>query len=361
MKGETISAMDVLRIQLPMKRPLIISDSKQSGYEGVLCRLKVGSDIGWGEASPSARVSGETPRTVQRALEGMRQDIIGAEPSLTLIDLDGLRGSKDRCANTALDMALHDLVGHIKGRPVSSFFGSKNVKPDIETSVTVNIGDLDETIKEARMVRDGMGATCFKVKIGTRPNEDIERLKRLRTEFPNVAIRTDANQGYDLETATRVLDELADLDIQFVEQPLPKDAYQDMAELRDRVDVPIMADEMLLSEDDLERIISTGCADMINIKLMKVGGLVTAARMARTAGKAGLGVMVGCMIETGIAITAGTHLSLAMDEIGYTDLDGQLFLEKDIIKGGVVYRRGRNSLKAGPGLGLVVNTDRFPG
>jgi len=357
MKGETISAMDVFRIQLPMKRPLIISDSKQSGYHGVLCRLEAGGEIGWGEASPSARVSGETPETVQRALAGRMSDIIGAEPSLTLIDLDGLRGSKDRCANTALDIALHDLIGHLEGRPVSSFFGSKNVKKDIETSVTVNIGDLHQTIKEARMVRDGMGATCFKVKIGTRPDEDIERLKRLRTEFPDVRIRTDANQGYDLQTATWVLDELADLDIQFVEQPLSKDAHQEMAELRDRVDVPIMADEMLLSEDDLERIISTGCADMINIKLMKVGGMAMASHLARMAGKAGLGVMVGCMIETGIAITAGTHLSLAMDEIGYTDLDGQLFLENDIIKGGVVYRMGRNSLTPGPGLGLSV--DRF--
>jgi o-succinylbenzoate synthase len=351
-----ISSVNANIVRIPLVKPFIIASGPQTHYHGVLVKVCAGDHVGWGEAAPSKRVTGETERSVIRTLKRLAPRLKGRRPTLDLIPT--IFNAKVPSAVAALDMAIHDLVARIEDRPVRDLYLAKGQRPrsSIETSITVSVGDLETTVRHAQELVD-KGATTLKVKIGTDPGLDIERVVTLRKTFPKVKIRLDGNQGYNEDEAVKVLQALEPYDIQFIEQPVPRRATRAMARIMKRTSIPIMADEALLDHASLERIIAKGSADMINIKLMKVGGIREGHRIARTAIEAGLGIMVGCMIETRVGITAGTHLALADEGIGHTDLDGHLDLDLDITHGGARTRLGKNRIPRTPGLGLTISDE----
>jgi o-succinylbenzoate synthase len=348
-----ITSVEVHVLKVPLVKPFIISAGTQNDYHGVLVKVSAGEVHGWGEASPSKRVTGETEASVVKFVRRMAPRLKGRAPSLELIP--SIFDPRNGAATAALDMAIHDLVGKVEGKAVRDFYlpRGRPLRSSIETSITVSVGNLETTLEHAEALVE-KGATTLKVKIGTDPALDIDRIKALRRAFPKVKMRLDGNQGYDEDQATCVLRELEPEGIQFIEQPLDKRSLGAMTRLRKKVGIPIMADEALTDYKSLETIIKKGAADMINIKLMKVGGILEGIRIARRAASAGLGIMVGCMIETRVAITAGTHLVLAEDGIQYADLDGHLDLREDVVTGGVITRLGRNRIPGSPGLGLDV-------
>jgi o-succinylbenzoate synthase len=351
MKIERITALPV---SLPMRIPFVISAGRQDRYNGVIVKLECGDIVGWGEASPSERVTGENVESVIRTIESLGGRIVGEKICLDVID--EVFDPENPSASAAMDIALHDALGRIDDRPVYSYYGHD--KDEIETSITVSVGDMEDTLAEAeKLVRSG--ATTIKMKIGTDEKLDIERVAALRKKFPEIGIRLDANYGYDFDAALRVATELEKYNIQFIEQPLAADDYEGHAMLQKEVKIRLMIDEGLKSMDDLEQIIETGAGSMINIKLMKVGGIRRGSEIARRAMEARFGVMVGCMIETEVSIGAGTHLCLAEKAIQYADLDGHTFLLERFAEGGVITENGRNRVAEGPGLGLTVLDDRF--
>ncbi len=349
-----ITSVSAYVFKIPLARPFIIASGTMNNYNGVLVKVSTTGTHGWGEASPSRIFTGENVHSIVRTIKQMATRLTGRTPTLDLIKT--ISDPRNPSATASLDMAIHDLVGKLEGKSVRDFY-TLNDRPgisSIETSMTVSVGYLNTTLGQVQALVDD-GATTLKIKIGTNPALDIERVKAIRNLFPKVKIRLDANQGYTEDQAVHVLKELEPLEIQFIEQPVKRQNLTAMAHIRKKVKIPIMADESLTDFQSLENIIENGAADMINIKIMKVGGIREGLHIAHRALDAGIGIMVGCMIETRVGITAGTHLALSEKGIQYTDLDGHLDLKEDFITGGVLTHLGRNSISTKPGLDLDVN------
>lgn len=348
--------MKVYPVNIPLKTPFIISDSTQTEYSGILLELITNKGIsGWGEAAPSARVTGETPENVEKVLNNKIKPLLLSRDAEELENIMGsieetIPDQPSTCC--AVDIALHDLLGKNAQVPIKDLLGG--YRDSIPISFTVVIGSVEESIKSAQEYID-MGAKVLKVKLGVDPDEDVARLKALREAFGNeIMITGDANQGYSVNQAINTLNKIARYDIEFVEQPVAADNLEGLKEVHNNVDVPIMADECACSVDDVKRLIKLEVVDMVNIKLMKCGGLLNAAKISTLTEGAGIPCQIGCMIETGVSITAGTHLALALRNIKYADLDGHIFLENDLVFDHQITKDGINTISGRPGLGIKV-------
>ena len=314
--------------------------------------------MGWGEASPSRRVTGETPGAVEAELTRASEKLRGLNPLESAAALErAARWIRGPSALAALDIALHDLKGKYYGAPVRHLLGGQRTK--LETSVTLSIGDEEETLRRAaELVRKGF--RILKLKLGRDPEGDIARVRALRECLGGgVRLRVDANQGYTVSQALRVLRAIQRYDVEFCEQPVPAGNLRALARVRRGSPVPVMADESVRTPAELLRLIEARAADMVNLKLMKSGGLRRTLQMARICEAAGMPCQLGCMIETRLGITAATHLALADSGIIYADLDGHLELASDPCEGGVRTVRGENSVSPLPGLGVRIAAPRF--
>jgi L-alanine-DL-glutamate epimerase-like enolase superfamily enzyme len=349
-----ISRCDVWRVKIPLVKPFVIATATMNFYEGVLLRLKSSDGLeGWGESAPSPAVTQETPPMVERQLKAASPKLLSLDPLETSASLEiASRWVRGPAALAAVDIALHDLKCRHYSIPLCRLLGG--FRKSIATSVTVSIRDEDETLRQAEeLVKKGF--EILKIKIGTDPESDIARLRRLRGCLGSrPRIRVDANQGYSVSDALRVLRGIYGCDVEFCEQPVPKDDLRALARVRRSSPVPIMADESVRSPSDLLKIIQLKAADMVNLKLMKSGGLRGAQQLARIAEAAGMPCQMGCMIETRLGITAATHLALAEGNIRFADLDGHLELASDPSSGGVRTSDGENRVRKGPGLGISV-------
>ena len=344
----------VHRVKIPLVKPFVIATATMDHYDGVLLHLEGSGGIeGWGESAPSVIVTGETPASVEKELRLASRKILSLDPLETGASLakasEWLRGP---AALAALDIALHDLKCRHYSIPLHHLLGGH--RKHVETSVTISIRDEEETQRQAEtLVKKGF--RTLKIKIGTDPERDVARVRRLRAWLGgNVKLRLDANQGYSVSSALRVLRELYGSDIEFCEQPVPMEDLRALAKVRARSPVPIMADEAVRGPADILKIIQLKAADMVNLKLMKSGGIRGAQQLARMAEAAGMPCQMGCMIETRVGITAATHLALAEGNIAYADLDGHLELASDPCSGGVMTEGGVNRVSPGAGLALSV-------
>jgi len=356
-----ITNFEVFPITIPLKTPFIISSGTQNDYFGVLLKLTTEDGIdGWGEAAPSARVTGETPESVQKVLNNKIKPLLLARDAEELENImeaveETIPNQPSTCC--AVDIALHDLLGKNAQVPIKNLLGG--YRDSIPISFTVVIGTVEESIQSAQKYID-MGAKVLKVKLGVDPNEDLARLKALREAFGyEIMITADANQGYSVNQAINTLNKIARYDIEFVEQPVVADNLEGLKKVHNAVDVPIMADECACSVDDVKRLIKLELVDMVNIKLMKCGGLRNAAQISNLTEAAGIPCQIGCMIETGVSITAGTHLALALKNIKYADLDGHIFLKHDVVTNHQITKNGMNTITGSPGLGIEIDFSNY--
>ncbi len=333
-------------IEIPLKKPFKIALGTTTVYRGVIVKICTSEFCGLGEASPSPRITGDTVGSIIAALEIMKKILLGKDAldvGARINEIEkAIRGNT--AAKAAIDIALHDLLGKRAGLPLYKILGGERKR--IDTSLTVSIGNVEETVKHARELLD-TGAKVLKVKIGLDPEEDVERIKALR-DITDTRIRVDANQGYNLKRALKVLRRIERYEIEFAEQPIPAERIDELEILRRGTEIPIFADESVHRSYDVIRLI--GKVDGINIKLMKSGGIREAMKMISIAKAAGMKVMVGCMIETKVGISAGTHFVLGMGA-DYADLDGYWDLSENPYEG-VVYEDGYNILPDSPGLGV---------
>ncbi|HKQ97359.1 MAG TPA: enolase C-terminal domain-like protein, partial [Candidatus Polarisedimenticolia bacterium] len=246
---------------------------------------------------------------------------------------------------------LHDLAARRAGVPLYRMLGAARSR--IATSVTLGIeDDLDTAVARAeRWVADGY--SILKLKVGENREADLALVRRLRERLgPVVRLRADANQGYDEAGAIRFLRDVAPFDLELLEQPVPKGDDARLRRIADATPIPIMADESLLSETDAARLAGSRAVDLFNVKLMKCGGIRPGLLIARRAGAAGIGVMVGCNDESRISIAAGLHLALAAPAVDRADLDGHLDLQDDVARGGFRVADGWLEPLDAPGLGV---------
>jgi L-alanine-DL-glutamate epimerase-like enolase superfamily enzyme len=306
-----------------------------------LVKIEKDGVSGLGEAAPIARYN-ETAQSAAAFIEKARPvlDRDLRDYAVRLKEIEDLAPG-EHAAKAALDMAILDWFGKTVGVPVWRLLGLGRDKV-ITTTYTIGI---DEIPVMQQKTREAAAFSVFKIKVGTPNDRAIIEGIRAVTDKP---LRADANEGWKTkEEALEMIDWMATQGVELVEQPLPAGRNEDYAWLKERTKLPIFADESMISPADLPKI--APYFHGINIKLMKCGGIQEAARLAYMARTLGLKLMIGCMVETSVAITAGATVASLFD---YADLDGTLLISNDPFKG-VEVVGDRLILNDKPGLGVT--------
>jgi L-Ala-D/L-Glu epimerase len=348
-----ITRVEVWRVDMRLGEPYTIAYETLERATNVFVRLDVDrGPSGYGCAAPDPVVTGETPESVLAALGDVAEPVLrGADPLRRSVILERLAKLLPHAtaARAAVDMALHDLFGKVAGQPVYRMFGG--FRDRMRTSVTIGILPADETVRRAQeRVKERFRA--LKLKGGQDPLEDAERVLLVREAVgPGIELRFDANQGYTVEGSLRFVELTRPAKLELLEQPTPRGEPDLMGRVVAQAPIPVMADESLMGLRDAFRIARRRLADMVNVKLMKAGGIDTALQINAVARSARLEVMVGCMDEAALGIAAGLHFALARPNVVYADLDGHLGLEGDPTAGGVLLKNGLLAPTGRPGLG----------
>ncbi|HEX4954948.1 MAG TPA: dipeptide epimerase [Thermoanaerobaculia bacterium] len=328
-------------IELALRHPFGLSRGVSTVRHNLVVELEHEGLVGLGEAAPIARY-GQDRESARRAVEAMAPrlgDPRHFDGAAREAALAAAVPGQD-CAEAALDIALHDLAGKRCGVPLYQLWGLDSGQVPL-TSFTIAM-DTPEVVAEK--VREAAEFEILKVKLGGPEDRALIEAVRSVTDRP---LRVDANEGWTFEQARELLPWLAEMGVELVEQPLPAAQLAEMRELRRSSPLPLFADESVHRAADVPRL--AGAFDGINVKLMKCGGPGEALRMIHVARAHGLQVMLGCMIESSIAITAAAHLSPLVD---HADLDGHLLVTNDPYLGATL-RGGRLVPPDGPGLGVV--------
>ncbi|MEO9804731.1 MAG: dipeptide epimerase [Reichenbachiella sp.] len=328
--------MKIIRLEcwqekFKLKDPYTIAYEEIDTAQNVFLKIDTDNRLsGWGCAAPDLEVTGETGQTVMKAFQDIIEPYLkGKAPFTYSLILEELRVllKNQPSALTMVDMALFDLVGKKTGEPIYRLLGG--YRRSIPTSITIGILPVAETLLRAEEFI-GQGFFILKIKGGNSVEEDVERILKVRELVGNsVEIRFDANQGYTVENAVHFIDRTKLAKLELLEQPTDKDKTDLLKQVIERVSIPVMADESLLSLKDVFHLTSNDATDMINIKLMKTGGIAEAMRINAVAMAAKVETMVGCMDESAMGIAAGLHFALARPNIHYADLDGHFDIEDD--------------------------------
>mgnify|MGYP005790212539 FL=1 len=344
-------------IFIPLATPFKTALRTVSSVEDVVVKITADDGrVGYGEAPPTGVITGDTKGSILSAVnEFIRPALLGMD----IAELDAVMARLDGCilkntsAKAAVDMALYDLWGKLYGAPLYRLLGG--ARRELETDITISVNPVEE------MVRDSLAAVergyrILKVKVGKEGLKDIERIQAIRQAVgPQVAIRVDANQGWTAKQAVRIITAMEDrgLAIDLVEQPVKAHDLEGMRQVTRAVYTPILADESVFSPEDAVTIIQTGAADLLNIKLMKTGGIHNALRICAVAETYGVECMIGCMLESKLAVTAGAHLAAARGVITRADLDGPSLCRTDPFEGGPDFLENRIVMNDAPGLGIT--------
>ena len=331
-----ITDVKVETIRIPMKKPFRIAFAVQDHSLNVLVKISTDEGLwGIGEAAPFEPVTGESAATVLEALKLFRTGLIGMDP----LDIEGIHRMMDRLlsgntsAKAAVDIALYDIKGKLMGQPLYKVLGGS--VNQIVTDMTVGIDTPEAMAAEARERVEKDGFTILKIKAGINPIEDIQALTLIRQAVgPNIRLRVDANQGYTVSDAVRTLKAFEEVGVEAVEQCLPSWDLDGMRFVRSKVDLKVMLDESVHTPIDAAKACKIDAADIINIKLMKTGGIWNALQICRMAEENGVECMLGCMLESRLSVAAAAHLAAGQKVITRADLDGPYLCAVDPYEGG---------------------------
>lgn len=326
--------------------PFIIARGGSSDWRVIWVRLIDDDGVeGWGEAAPS-RFYGETPETVLAALERLRPIIEAAHPSeIEQVEMAMVAALRfNAAARAAVSAALHDLHGKRLGVPLWKLWGL-TPKASPKSSFTIAIAADDATLRARVLEAVAAGYPILKVKLGS--DRDRRIMQIVRESAPDVVLRVDANAAWSAKQTLAIAPLLRELGVEFIEQPLPPNDLDGLRFVRDRCELPIIADESCIVAADVAMLV--GVVDGVNLKLAKCGSLREAVRIIHTARSHGMLVMAGCMIETSLGITAAAHLAPMLDAV---DLDGAALLRDDPFAGATI-ANGVLALPTAPGLGVT--------
>ena len=352
-----IQSIEIGKVSIPLKKPFKTALRTVHSAEDIIVKVIADSgEVGFGNAPPTAVITGDSQDSIIAAI----RDTLA--PKLVGMDIDNLEGVMTaldsgmlhNCsAKAALDIAVYDLFGKRYGLPLYKLFGG--YCRSMETDLTISLNE------PAEMVRDSLeavaeGYTALKLKVGNDPTLDIRRVQAIRDAVgPAVKIRLDANQGWNAKEAVRTIRrfEADGLDIELIEQPVKAHDFDGLKYVTDHVETDIMADESAFGPYEVFRLLSMRACDLVNIKLMKAGGLHNAVKIAHFAETMGIQCMMGCMLESKVGITAAASLAAGKRIVTRADLDAAVLLAEDPVVGGVSFDKNQLILSDAPGLGIT--------
>jgi L-alanine-DL-glutamate epimerase-like enolase superfamily enzyme len=353
-----IASIEVIPIRLPLIEPFVIAYATYPDVLSVLVRVRTGDGAeGWGEATPDPNVTGETWASAAAMLRDdlspalLGHDARNRETALRRLDA---RVEGAPSAKAALDIALHDLVARAAGVPLWVLLGGRS-NAALPISRVISMAG-PEAMAEAAARHAAVGFTTVKAKVGDgeRPALDARRVAAVREAVgPDVAIKVDVNQRWRTSgVAIAAIRAMAASAPAYIEQPIAAWDLEGLAEVRRQTGATIMVDEGVHGPRDMQRVVALRAADLVNIKLMKTGGLVNAMKLNAIAETAGIAAQVGTMVESSIASAAGLHLATALANVRTVEMGGPNMLREDIGDLRDCYAPGRIVLGDRPGLGI---------
>jgi o-succinylbenzoate synthase len=352
-----ITEIETKRLAVPLKKPFKTALRTVYTAESVVLRISCDNGLeGWGEAPPTMAITGESLESIEAFIQTVKPRLIGQNPLQyeRVFPLLQQAAVGNNSAKAAVDMALYDLIGRSCKLPLYQLLGG--YRDQIETDYTVSVNSPEEMGEDAaHYVKSGF--TVLKIKVGIDDiHKDLERVREIRNRIGyDIKLRLDANQGWEAKSAIRAIHKMEDsgLDIELVEQPVKAHDIVGLKKVTDAVDTLIMADESVFSPKDAFEVLKNRSADLINIKLMKAGGIYRAETISRMAETCGVDCMVGSMIESRIGISAAVHFAASKKNITRFDFDAPLMTVRDAVKGGVIYDGKTIKLPDTPGIGIV--------
>ena len=344
------------RISVPLRVPFKTALRTVNSVEDIIVEVHTDTGhVGYGEAPPTGAITGDTAGAIIAALQ---DHIIKTMLGRDVEDFEETHQALQGCivgntsAKAAMDMALYDLFGQLHGMPIYKMLGGRRDK--IITDITISVNSPEEMARDALVALE-RGYDTLKIKVGVSPELDVARLTAVRQAIGSRArIRIDANTAWTPKQAVRLLNQMQEkgLDIEFVEQPVKGYDFEGLKYVTQRSYVPVMADESVFSPRDAVTLMQMGACDLLNIKLMKCGGLYNALKIVSAAEVYGVECMLGCMLEAKVSVNAAVHLACAKGIITKIDLDGPVLCSEDPILGGSVFNEQEISVSKDPGLGI---------
>ena len=352
-----IQEIQIGKVSIPLKKPFKTALRQVTSAEDIIIKVIANTgETGFGNAPPTAVITGDSQDSIIAAI----RDTLG--PKIIGLEIDNLEGIMtaldvgmlhNHSAKAALDIAVHDLFGKCFGIPLYKLFGG--YCRSLETDLTISLNAPEE------MVRDSLeavaeGYTALKLKVGNEPALDIKRVQAIRSAVGHdIKIRLDANQGWSAKEAVRTIRrfEADGLDIELIEQPVKAHDFEGLKYVTDHVETDIMADESAFGPFEVFQLLGMRACDLLNIKLMKAGGLHNALKIANFAETLGVQCMMGCMLESKVGITAAASLAAGKKIVTRTDLDAAVLLAEDPVVGGVSFCKNQLLISEAPGLGIT--------
>lgn len=352
-----ITAIRFGKLRVPLKTPFKTALRSVDAVEDIIVMIDTDSGhVGYGEAPATAVITGDTHGSIVDAIRHyIAPRLIGAD----IADLNRIthliQGAmeKNTSAKAAVEIAVHDLWGQLYGTPLYRLLGGGD--PVITTDITISVDYIDKMVADSLSAIE-RGFESLKIKVGKDIGVDIERVKAIYAAVEGRALlRLDANQGWTAKQAVYALQTLEDAGVrlELVEQPVKAADLDGMKYVTERVHTPVMADESVFGPTEVVELIRMRAADIINIKLMKTGGISNAIRIADIAAMYQVECMIGCMLEASISVAAAVHVAVAKaHSITKIDLDGPSLCAFDPVEGGVVFNESEISVTDAPGLGI---------
>jgi len=351
-----IEKIEVGHISIPLKTPFKTSLRTVNTVEDTVVRIITDTGhVGYGEAPPTAVITGDINASIRGAIsEVIAPALMGLELDNLELIMDTLNKSivHNNSAKAAVDMAVYDLYGQMYKAPLYKLLGG--YRNELLTDITISVNSREKMVQDSLSAVE-RGFHILKVKVGKGSTEDINRLRDIKNAVPsNVKFRIDANQGWQPKEAVKLIRKLEDdgFNLDLVEQPVVAQDIKGLKYVTDNVSTLILADEAVFSTMDAIRIMEMRAADLINIKLMKTGGIHNALKICSAAETYGVECMIGCMLESKLSVTASAHLAAAKKVITRVDLDGPALCDGDPILGGAVFNEAIIQLPNAPGLGI---------
>ena len=344
-------------LRVPLKTPFKTALRTVNTVEDIVVMVDTDSgEIGYGEAAATAVITGDTHGSIIEAIRSfIRPRLIGQDIANLNHITRLIQGALERnfSAKAAVEIAVYDLFGQLYKAPLYKMLGGGD--PVISTDITISVDYIDKMVSDSVAAVE-RGFESLKIKVGKDIGVDVERVKAIYTAVEGRArLRLDVNQGWTAKQAVHVLQQLEDAGVrlELVEQPVKAHDLDGMKYVTDRVHTPIMADESVFGPLQVIELIKMRAADIINIKLMKTGGISNAIRIADICAMYEIECMMGCMIESSISVSAAVHVAVAKSNvITKIDLDGPSLCQFNPVDGGVIFNESQITITDAPGFGI---------